>query len=186
MPDIHFDCPQCHTHIETDESARGQRVSCPKCGKQLIAMPGPASQSGSSSFSQGGSANTFCSDVEIKGTLICKQATRFDGKIIGEIHADSSLNIGPNGSIEGDIYAGSVSLGGKVKGNITARDRCELKTNSELVGNLKSPRLAMEEGAVFAGRSEIMPNKIDLPKSASNSGGSSNPQQQSSQKSAKA
>jgi cytoskeletal protein CcmA (bactofilin family) len=49
-----------------------------------------------------------------------------------------------------------------VHGNITVEERCELKTHAVLMGDLKSARLIIEEGATFVGKSEVTPNKVAM------------------------
>ncbi|MGV3531994.1 MAG: polymer-forming cytoskeletal protein, partial [Chthoniobacteraceae bacterium] len=51
---------------------------------------------------------------------------------------------------------------GVVNGNVTVEQRCELKTDAELVGDLKAPRLIIEEGATFVGRSEVTPKTATI------------------------
>ena len=46
---------------------------------------------------------------------------------------------------------------GKVQGNITVEERCELKGRAQLIGDLKAARLVIEEGATFVGKSEVSP-----------------------------
>jgi len=67
------------------------------------------------------------------------------------------LTIGETAHIRGEIKTKSVTVHGKVHGNITA-ERCELKSNCTLQGDLKAARLIMEEGATFIGTSQISPH----------------------------
>ena len=62
------------------------------------------------------------------------------------------LTIGESADIHGEIKTKSVTVYGKVHGNITA-ERCELKSTCTLEGDLKAPRLIVEEGATFIGTS---------------------------------
>src|SRR6266487_1769352 len=59
---------------------------------------------------------------------------------------------------------GSIKLYGKVHGNITVGERCELKSKCTLQGDLKAARLVIEEGATFIGKSEVTSGA--LPKAA--------------------
>jgi cytoskeletal protein CcmA (bactofilin family) len=51
----------------------------------------------------------------------------------------------------------SIVVHGTVTGNITVSERCELKSTSELNGDLKATRIVIEEGAIFVGKSEVTP-----------------------------
>ena len=78
-----------------------------------------------------------------------------DGKVDGEITSDKGkVTIGENAHIIGNVRAGEVKLFGKVEGTITS-ERCELKPNSKLDGDIKTKMLSMEEGASLSGRTEI-------------------------------
>ena len=95
------------------------------------------------------------SDVEIKGSIKFQKELLIDGKVEGEIHSDGVLTIGENADIRGEIKTKSITVFGKVQGNITVGERCELKSRSTLQGDLKAARLVIEEGATFVGKSEV-------------------------------
>ncbi|MFT6794582.1 MAG: cytoskeletal protein CcmA (bactofilin family) [Rubritalea sp.] len=99
--------------------------------------------------------NVLASGIEIIGTIKFSNDMIIDGKIEGEIRSDGGhVTIGENAHIKGDIIAGEVKLFGKVEGTITS-DRCELKPNSKLDGDIKTKMLSMEEGASLSGRTDI-------------------------------
>ncbi len=107
--------------------------------------------------------NLLSKDVEIKGSLKFANEFTFDGKIEGEISSgDGILTIGESGDVHGEIKAKSVIVMGKVQGNITVAERCELRSRSALIGDLHASRLIIEEGATFVGKSEVTPNKNAL------------------------
>ena len=95
--------------------------------------------------------------VEIKGVIKVQRELLIDGRVEGEIHSDGGLTIGENGDIRAEIKSKSITVYGKVRGNITATERCELKSGATLEGDLKAARLAVEEGATFIGKSEVWP-----------------------------
>ena len=95
------------------------------------------------------------SDVEIKGSIKFQKELLIDGKVEGEIHSDGVLTIGENADIRGEIKTKSITVYGKVQGNITVGERCELKSRCTLQGDLKAARLVIEEGATFVGKSEV-------------------------------
>jgi cytoskeletal protein CcmA (bactofilin family) len=115
-----------------------------------------------------GSKNILSSDVEIRGKLRFSNDLIIDGRIEGE----TELTAGENAQIIGDIKTRSVVVFGKVKGNITVTDRCELKQNAELDGDVIASKLAIEEGAIFLGSSSVgKPSSI-----SSKGGGGGKPQ----------
>jgi len=106
--------------------------------------------------------NILSSDVEIKGSIKFQNELIIDGKIEGEIVSTGILTVGENAEVRGEIKTKSVTVLGKVHGNITVDERCELKTRAQLIGDLKAARLMIEEGATFVGKSEVTPNKIQM------------------------
>src|SRR5881275_10042 len=83
-----------------------------------------------------------------------------DGKVEGEINSDGVLTIGENADIRGEIKTKSITVYGKVHGNIMVAERAELKSKCTLQGDLKAARLVIEEGATFIGKSEVTSGTI--------------------------
>ena len=106
--------------------------------------------------------NLLSADVEIKGSIKFQNELTVDGKIEGEINSAGILTVGENAEIKGEIKTKSVTVYGKVHGNITVEDRCELKGRASLFGDLKATRLVIEDGATFVGKSEVTPNKVAM------------------------
>lgn len=99
--------------------------------------------------------DVLSSDVEIKGSIKFQKELLIDGKVEGEINSDGVLTIGENADIRGEVKTKSITVYGKVQGNITVAERCELKSRCTLQGDLKAARLVIEEGATFIGKSEV-------------------------------
>ena len=106
--------------------------------------------------------NHLSADVEIKGSIKFQNELTIDGKVEGEITSPGVLVIGENSEVRGEIKTKSVTVHGKVQGNITVEERCELKGRAQLIGDLKAARLVIEEGATFVGKSEVSPNRASL------------------------
>jgi len=106
--------------------------------------------------------NHLASDVEIKGSIKFQNDLTIDGKVEGEILSPGVLIIGENAEVRGEIKTKSVTVHGKVQGNITVEERCELKGRAQLIGDLKAARLVIEEGATFVGKSEVTPNRVAM------------------------
>src|SRR5437879_3624682 len=101
--------------------------------------------------------NSLGADVEIKGSIRFKSEMFIDGKVEGRIDSDGALTLGQHADIQAEIVASSIAVYGKVLGNITVSERCDLKRQAEFIGDLKAPRLTMEDGATFVGESEVRP-----------------------------
>ena len=106
------------------------------------------------------SKNVLNSDVEIKGNIKFAGELTFDGKLDGEIHTDGTLNLGDGAVINGNINAANVVVRGKINGNISAKDKIDIKAKAELFGDIRATKLAIEEGVTFVGKTEVNPNKV--------------------------
>jgi len=106
------------------------------------------------------SKNVLNSDVELKGTLRFGGELTFDGKLEGDIQSEGTLNLGDNAVVKGNITVNSIVVRGKVNGNVTAKEKIDIKTKTELFGDIRAARLAMEEGVIFVGQTEVNPNKV--------------------------
>ena len=107
------------------------------------------------SASTGSGKNILSSDVQIRGTLKFANDLIIDGRIEGEVNSEGDLTVGENAQILGNINTRTVVVFGKVKGNIKVTDRCELKQNAELNGDVIAKKLSIEEGAAFLGSSTV-------------------------------
>ena len=94
--------------------------------------------------------------VIVKGELSGSEDLSIDGTVEGSVQLDGhNLVIGPNGRVRAQLRAKQVVVQGKVDGNITASERVELRRTAVLVGDIFTPRIAIEEGAFFKGGIEV-------------------------------
>src|SRR2546421_1152490 len=106
------------------------------------------------------SKNVLNSDVELKGTLKFSGEMTFDGKLDGDINSDGTLNLGDNAVVKGNLNVNSVIMRGKVNGNVAAKEKIDIKSKTELFGDIRAPKLVIEEGVTFVGKTEVNPNKV--------------------------
>jgi cytoskeletal protein CcmA (bactofilin family) len=106
------------------------------------------------------SKNVLNGDVEVKGTLKFASELTFDGKLEGDIQTDGILNLGDNAVVKGNLSVNSVVVRGKINGNIAAKEKIDIKAKTELFGDIRAPKLTIEEGVTFVGKSDINPNKV--------------------------
>jgi cytoskeletal protein CcmA (bactofilin family) len=92
------------------------------------------------------------SDVSIEGDLIEKDSIIFDGKINGDIKADT-IETFTNSNIKGNIKSKTASLGGKLKGNVSS-DQINIKKTADVDGVLNQKTLSIEEGATLKIKTE--------------------------------
>jgi len=106
------------------------------------------------------SKNVLGPDVEIKGNIKFAGELTLDGKLDGEVHTDGTLHLGDSAVVNGNINAQSVIVRGKVNGNISAKEKIEIKNKAELFGDIRAAKLSIEEGCTFVGKTEVNPNKV--------------------------
>ena len=99
--------------------------------------------------------SVISTEVEITGTIKSSGSVRIDGKLEGELHCGGDAVIGKSAQIKGNLVVNSVSIEGAVQGNVTAKDRIEMKSTARLNGDIRAKRLSVEDGVTFIGRSEV-------------------------------
>ncbi len=92
--------------------------------------------------------------TELEGNIRTTESLRIDGKIKGEIHAETIM-IGENGVVLGDITGSHVTIAGKVKGNVAASQVLELLPTGHVLGDIRSHKLVISDGATFEGNSQM-------------------------------
>lgn len=103
--------------------------------------------------------------VKINGQIFSKEDLYVDGDVEGTIEAlEHKLTIGPNGKLQAGVRAREVVILGQVKGNVEAHDRIDIRKDARLVGDIKTARIIIEDGAYFKGSIDIVkpePGKQD-------------------------
>jgi cytoskeletal protein CcmA (bactofilin family) len=103
--------------------------------------------------------------VVIRGELTGNEDLYLDGEIEGNIDLrDHRLVIGPNGKIKATITARDIVVHGRVEGNVSARERVELRKNCNVVGDLSTERIVIEDGAFFKGSIDIKEARAEVRK----------------------
>jgi cytoskeletal protein CcmA (bactofilin family) len=103
--------------------------------------------------------------VKINGQIFSKEDLYVDGDVEGTIElAENKLTIGPSGRVQAGIKAREVVVLGAIQGNVEAMDRLDIRKDAKLVGDIKTARIIIEDGAYFKGSIDIV--KQDAKKSA--------------------
>jgi cytoskeletal protein CcmA (bactofilin family) len=90
-------------------------------------------------------------DTEFEGKFSFTGTVRIDGKLSGEIFSNGTLIIGESAVIKAAIRVADVIMSGEVHGDIFAENKIEITTPGKLYGNIKTPKLVIEEGVIFEG-----------------------------------
>ena len=93
--------------------------------------------------------------TEFKGIITYEGTVRIDGRVEGEIITKGTLVVGESAVIHAEISAGTVVVGGRITGNITASEKVQLLAPAILTGAVKTPLLVIEEGVRFNGSCEM-------------------------------
>lgn len=100
---------------------------------------------------------TIGKGVSITGQIHSKEDLIIDGEIDGTIEAqEHKITIGPNGKVKAGIKAKDIVVFGTVQGNVEATDKTEIKKEARLVGDIKTARIQIEDGALFKGSIDIV------------------------------
>jgi cytoskeletal protein CcmA (bactofilin family) len=90
--------------------------------------------------------------VELVGELVFSHGLRVDGFIKGKLQSEAYLAVGPRGKVEADAYVRRVAINGEFRGSIHASDRVTVHKEGKIYGDIYTPCLIIEAGAVFEGR----------------------------------
>jgi cytoskeletal protein CcmA (bactofilin family) len=103
--------------------------------------------------------------VEITGEVRFSEIMRVDSNISGTIVSDSgSLLIMEKGCIKATVQVGAVEVSGIVEGTITARNSVKIHSTGRVYGDIYTPALIIEHGAVFDGKCHMLENKNNVTK----------------------
>src|SRR5712671_6267818 len=90
--------------------------------------------------------------VIIKGQIFSREDLIVDGEIEGVIEVnDHRLTVGLNGRVRASIKAREIVVLGSVDGNVEALDKVDIRKDAKLIGDIKTSRIAIEDGAYFKG-----------------------------------
>jgi cytoskeletal protein CcmA (bactofilin family) len=97
--------------------------------------------------------------TEFKGVLSFEGTIRVDGKVEGEVVSKDTLIAGDSAFLQGEIAIGTLISSGKIVGNITAGQKVHILAPGVIQGNIKTPKLIIEEGVTFDGKCEMAGEK---------------------------
>lgn len=92
------------------------------------------------------------SDTVYEGKLTFKGTVRIEGKFTGEILSEGTLNIGKDAQVQGNLGVGELLLSGHFTGELIAKRRVVIYSSGIFEGNMQTPVLLTEEGAIIEGQ----------------------------------
>ena len=119
-------------------------ASAPGNSKQLSGVPTPSN--GVACLSQG---------IRIKGEITGSEDLFIDGNVEGKVtFRNAVLTVGPNASVKADIEAREIVVRGRVEGKLDGSERVQIWHTAKVNGDIRSSRIAIEDGAEFRGKVE--------------------------------
>jgi cytoskeletal protein CcmA (bactofilin family) len=88
---------------------------------------------------------------QFEGKLVFDEIVRLDGHFRGEITSRDTLIVGKTADLQAEVTVGTLIISGRMKGNIKAAARVELRAPAVIDGTIDAPVLMVEEGVVFNG-----------------------------------
>lgn len=102
--------------------------------------------------------------VMIKGQIFSKEDLYIDGEVEGSVELpESRLTVGPNGRIRAGVRAKDVTVLGTIHGNMEVGDKVDIRKDAHIVGDIKTARFAVEDGANFKGSIDMIKAEVKKP-----------------------
>src|ERR1700733_185751 len=95
-------------------------------------------------------------NVTVKGQITSREDLTIDGEVEGTVECqEHRLTIGPNARVQAALKAPEIGIHGSIQGNVDATDKIDIKKEAKLVGDIKTSRIVIEDGAYFKGSIDI-------------------------------
>ncbi len=104
--------------------------------------------------------------LQMTGELSFTSGVRVNGVISGKVRAEAVLEIGPGGKVDAEITIRKILINGEFRGVIHASDRVEIHKDGKAYGDIYTPCLIIEAGAIFEGRCNMSDTKRSPAKEA--------------------
>ena len=102
---------------------------------------------------------TIGQSIVFKGELTGDEDLEIDGQVEGTVNLKNhQLTIGPNGNLKAEVTAKNIVVIGRVTGNLVAAERIEIQATGIIDGDVRAPRLNVQEGAVLNGSIDMSPS----------------------------
>lgn len=103
-----------------------------------------------------GDQATIGKGLFVKGEISGSESLYIDGKVEGSVNLPGNrVTVGRNGQVAASIIAREIVVLGKVRGNVTATDRVDIRAEGSLSGDVAAARISIEDGAFFKGGIDI-------------------------------
>ncbi len=101
-------------------------------------------------------AATIGKAVLVKGQIFSREDLVIDGEVEGTVEVqEHRITVGPNGKVHASVKAREIVVLGTIQGNVEATEKIDIKKDARLVGDIKTARIVIEDGAYFKGSIDI-------------------------------
>jgi len=95
--------------------------------------------------------------VIVKGQIFSREDLTIDGEVEGTVELqEHRLTVGPNGKVLANVKAREIVVLGTIHGNVETTDKLEIRKDAKLLGDIKTARIVIEDGAFFKGNIDIV------------------------------
>ncbi|HVS04258.1 MAG TPA: polymer-forming cytoskeletal protein [Thermoanaerobaculia bacterium] len=126
--------------------------------------PGPVVTAGGSPSPppQPGRVAVIGRSITIEGKLMGEEDLLIEGRFQGEIRVPGhQVTIGAQGRVEAEVRASAIVVEGEVRGNLAAERSVQVKSSGKVQGDIKAPRVALDQGCRFKGAIDMEPGRAD-------------------------
>jgi len=99
---------------------------------------------------RGASTAILGKSVNVKGEIFSREDLTIDGEVEGTVELqEHRLTVGPNGKVLASVKAREIVVLGTIHGNVEASEKIDIRKEAKLVGDIKTARIVIEDGAYF-------------------------------------
>src|SRR5213594_4602589 len=139
----------------TSRPGEPERPATPPATPQITETPAVARPVSTTTTTTADQA-TIGKSLVIKGEVTGSESLYIDGRVEGSINLSGNrVTVGRNGVVAANINAREIVVLGKVRGNLTASDRVDIRSDGSLTGDVVAARISIEDGAFFKGGIDI-------------------------------
>jgi cytoskeletal protein CcmA (bactofilin family) len=127
-----------------------------KEGIPMSTLPARSSGEPHLELMRGGTA-VLGKSVIVKGQIFSREDLTIDGEVEGTVELqEHRLTVGPNGKVTASVKAREIVVLGTIHGNVETTDKIDIRKEAKLVGDIKTARIVIEDGAYFKGNIDIV------------------------------
>jgi cytoskeletal protein CcmA (bactofilin family) len=124
--------------------------------REINTMSSPTRPFEPETASRSGGSAALGKNVTVKGQIFAREDLTIDGEVEGTVECqEHRLTIGPNARVQAGLKAREIIIHGSIQGNVDATDKIDIKKEAKLVGDIKTSRIVIEDGAYFKGSIDI-------------------------------